>query len=81
MELLKHLRKLVPNIENKNPANIGDEKQQHWTLQDHVVNLMERTKRLVTGINNDIPKVLIKKEIELVEERLSVLKEYYNEEE
>lgn len=79
MKFLQHLRELVPDIDDEEPANVGNDNESHWTLQSHVVNLMERTKRLALGINKDMPPFLIKKEIELIEERLSTLKEYYNE--
>lgn len=67
-----NLRKLI-DIDDAEALEIGE--VPHWTLEDHVVNLMARTRRLVRGIEGDIPSFLIEKEIELCEQRLSELRE------
>lgn len=74
-----NLRKII-DIDDT-PLGFGKESEQHWSLEDHVVNLMARTRRLVRGIENDMPPFFLEKEIELCEERLSELKQIINREE
>lgn len=55
------------------PTGIGGNPE--WSMEDHVVNYMARSQRLLKAIEGEYPAFFIEKEIELCEERLEELRQ------